>query len=87
MVSSSGCSTLTDVLSSAAAVREFSGSIDSQMDGTGELDGDMKELHGDYIVSERETEGTIDLVVTSAGHPDSAAETARERRERPWQIT
>ena len=64
MVSSSGCSTLTDVLSSAAAVREFSGSIDSQMDGTGELDGDMKELHGDYIVSERETEGTIDLVVT-----------------------
>lgn len=34
------------------------------MDGTGELDGDMKELHGDYIVSERETEGTIDLVVT-----------------------
>ena len=64
MASSSGCSTLTDVLSSAAAVREFSGSIDSQMDGTGELDGDMKELHGDYIVSERETEGTIDLVVT-----------------------
>ena len=64
MVSSSGCSTLTEVLSSAAAVREFSGSIDSQMDGTGELDGDMKELHGDYIVSERETEGTIDLVVT-----------------------
>lgn len=64
MVSSSGCSTLTDVLSSAVAVREFSGSIDSQMDGTGELDGDMKELHGDYIVSERETEGTIDLVVT-----------------------
>lgn len=64
MASSSGCSTLTEVLSSAAAVREFSGSIDSQMDGTGELDGDMKELHGDYIVSERETEGTIDLVVT-----------------------
>ena len=64
IASSSGCSTLTDVLSSAAAVREFSGSIDSQMDGTGELDGDMKELHGDYIVSERETEGTIDLVVT-----------------------
>ena len=64
IASSSGCSTLTEVLSSAAAVREFSGSIDSQMDGTGELDGDMKELHGDYIVSERETEGTIDLVVT-----------------------
>lgn len=64
IASSSGCSTLTEVLSSAAAVREFSGSIDSQMDGTGELDGDMTELHGDYIVSERETEGTIDLVVT-----------------------
>lgn len=59
-----GCSLFTVVMSSDKTVRSFSGSTAFEMDGTGELKGEIAQLNGDYAISEKETEGALDLTVS-----------------------